>query len=550
MLGEIINYKGQRENLHSKGTRCVLIHPQYSKNSALNYLDVFKIVGVKYFMPPLGLLTVAALLPQDWNFKLVDLNVEPLSEDIFEWADLVCTGGILSQQQGILSVIEMTHRHGRKVVVGGPDPTSQPELYKTADYLVIGEGENTVPTLIKDLENGRTNGIYRSAGLAEMTESLVPRYDLIRFSEYLLMGIQFSRGCPYQCEFCDVIELFGRGPRAKTVQQIIRELQCLYKLGYRGLIFFVDDNFPANKRLTDQLLAEIGTWTKSHNYPFYFAANASINLAGNEKLLRRMKEADFRYISLGIETPDNRVLKMAQKEHNMNLPIVEIIEKIHSYGIAVDASFIMGFDNETEQTAGMLRNCIQESGICMAMIGTLYALPNTELARRLKREGRLFRESTTISDINTEIDQMSSGLNFITERARTDILRDYMKTLKYIYDPLYYYRRLTRLSLQLAPDYKHRPSFTKGLKMARSFLIICVKVGLNRTTGALFWRMFFTILYRNPKAIEPAVTFAAMFIHLSKHSQFIVDLTNRKIEHIEQLGEDKYNEMMLSGKNQ
>jgi len=537
----------QMGNLNSEGTRCVLIHPQFSRNSALNYLDVCRIAGVKYFMPPLGLLTVAALLPQDWNFKLVDLNVEPLSEDIFEWADLVCTGGILSQQQGILSIIEMTHRHGRKVVVGGPDPTSQPELYQKADFLVIGEGENTIPAFIKDLENGRARGIYRSSGLAEMTESLVPRYDLIRFSEYLLMGIQFSRGCPYQCEFCDVIALFGRGPRAKTVQQILSELQCLYKLGYRGHVFFVDDNFPANKRLTDQLLAEIGKWTKNHKYPFYFSANTSINLAGDEKLLRRMKEADFRYISIGIETPDNRVLEMAQKKQSMNLPIVEIIKKIYSYGIAVDASFIIGFDNETEQTAAMLRDCIQESGICMAMIGTLYALPNTELARRLKREGRLFQGSTTIRDTHTEIDQMSSGLNFITIRARADILRDYMKTIKYIYDPLCYYRRLTRFGLQLAPCYKHKPSFTRGMKMARSFLIICVKVGLNRTTGVLFWKMLFTILYRNPKAIEPAVTFAAMFIHLSKHSQFIVDLTKRKLEHFEQVEEDKYNELMLSG---
>jgi radical SAM superfamily enzyme YgiQ (UPF0313 family) len=404
--------------------------------------------------------------------------------------------------------------------------------------------------LIRDLENGCGEGIYRSAGFAEMTESRVPRYDLARFSDYLLMGIQFSRGCPYHCEFCDVIELFGRRPRAKTIQQLISELKCLYTLGYRGHVFFVDDNFPANKKLTDQLLEEIATWTRNHKYPFYFSANASLNLAGNDDLLRRMKEVDFRYISIGIETPDDKVLKMAHKEQSMNLPIVEIMKKIHSYGIAVDASFIMGFDNEREQTAGMLRNCIQESGICMAMIGTLYALPDTALARRLEHEGRLFRESATIRDVHTEIDQMSSGLNFITVRARADILRDYVNTLQYVYDPLNYYRRLTRLSLQLTPEHKHKPSISKGLKMARSFLIICVKVGLNSTTGILFWKMFFTVLYRNPKAIETALTFAAMFIHLSKHSQFILDLTRRKIAHIEQLGEEKYNEIMLSGINQ
>jgi len=500
-------------------------------------------------MPPLGLLTVAALLPQNWSYKLVDLNVEPLTDDYFEWADIVCTGGILSQQPGIFSVIERAHHFGKKVVVGGPDPTSQPELYKMADYLVLGEGENTIPALIKDLDKGCGSGVYKTSELAEMTEAVVPRYDLVRLADYLLMGIQFSRGCPYCCEFCNVIELFGRRSRVKTVQQLMKELQFIHQLGYRGHVFFIDDNFPANRKQTQQLLIEIEKWSKNNKHPFYFAANASINLAGDDGLLQLMKEAEFRYISIGIETPDDDVLKLAQKEHNMNLPIVEVIKKINSYGIAVDASFILGFDNETGQTARMMMNCIQESGICMAMVGTLYALPNTELAKRLKRENRLFEESTTISDIQTEIDQMSSGLNFITKRARIDILRDFNETLRYIYNPSNYYRRLTYLGLHLQPDYRHKPTFAKGLNMARSFLIICVKVGLSRTTGALFWKLFFTIMYRNPKAIESVLSFAAMFIHLAKHSQFIVDLTNKKIEFIEQLGENKYNELMLVKRN-
>ena len=533
----------------SEGTKCVLIHPRFSRNSALNYLDVCKIVGVKYFMPPLGLLTIAALFPQNWDFKLIDLNVEPLTDECFEWADIVCTGGILSQQPGIFNIIEKAHKYGKKVVVGGPEPTSQPELYKMADYLVLGEGENTIPAFLKDLENGCRNGIYKPDELAEMTNSVVPRYDLIRFADYLLVGIQFSRGCPYTCEFCNVIELFGRKSRTKTVKQVVNELQYLHHLGYRGHVFFVDDNFLANRKCVDKLLIEIGKWSKGNKYPFYFAANVTINLAGNDKLLQMMKEADFRYISIGIETPDNDVLKMAKKEQNINMPIVEIIKKIYSYGIVVDASFILGFDNETEQTANMMMKCIQEAGICMAMVGTLYALPNTELARRLKSEGRLFEESTIIRDINTEIDQMSSGLNFITIRARTDILMDYIETLRYIYDPLNYYKRLTYLGLNLKADYKHKPNIAKGLIMARAFLKVCGKVGFNRTTGKLFWKMFFTILYKNPKAIESAVSFATMYIHLAKHSQFIINLTNEKIKSIEHLGEDNYNQSMLKCSN-
>ena len=268
---------GYMKNLMSEETNCILIHPQFSKNSSLNYVDVCKIVGAKYPIPPLGLLTVAALLPQNWNFKLIDLNVEPLLEEYFEWADIVCTGGMLSQQPGIFSVIEKAHQHGKRVVVGGPEPTSQPELYKMADYLVLGEGENTIPAFLEDLEKGRTKGEYWSAELADMKQTVLPRYDLIKFADYLIMGLQFSRGCPYNCEFCNVIELFGRESRTKTVYHVISELQNLYNLGYRGHIFFVDDNFLANGKHTKNLLTTLANWSQKNKYPFYFAAEASIN---------------------------------------------------------------------------------------------------------------------------------------------------------------------------------------------------------------------------------------------------------------------------------
>jgi len=216
---------------------------KFSKFSSLNYVDVCKLIGAKYPTPPLGLMTVAALLPQHWKFKLIDLNVEQLKDEYFEWADIVCTGGMLSQQPGIISVIEKAHHHGKKAVVGGPEPTSQPQLYQTADYLVLGEGENTIPAFLSDLEAGCKSGEYKSDELADMTEAVVPRFDLIKFADYLMMGMQYSRGCPYNCEFCNVIELFGRKSRTKTVKQVISELQYLYDLGYRGHVFFVDDNF-------------------------------------------------------------------------------------------------------------------------------------------------------------------------------------------------------------------------------------------------------------------------------------------------------------------
>ena len=518
------------KNLMEQGTRCLLIQPEFSKFSSLNYVDVCKLVGAKYPIPPLGLMTVAALLPQNWDFKLIDLNVEPSMDEYFEWADIVCTGGMLSQQQGLLSIIENAHRYGKKVVVGGPEPSSQPRLYNMADYLVLGEGENTIPAFLTDLENGCRNGEYKPAEMADMTEAVVPRFDLIRFTDYLMMGLQFSRGCPYNCEFCNVIELFGRIPRTKTARQVINELQYLFNRGYRGHIFFVDDNFFGHRNCTEELLLAIGEWSKENKYPFYFAAEATINLADDDKLLQMMSDVDFRFISIGIETPEDEILTMAQKKQNVNKPVTEIVKKIYSFGLVVDASFILGFDNETEQTADRMIDCIQEAGICMAMVGTLYALPNTQLFRRLKREGRLFEEGTTIKDVDTEIDQMSSGLNFRTTRARIDILSDYIRILKYIYDPVNYYNRLTYMGLNLKPNYKHKPGMVQILKIAQAFFKLCGKVGFNKTTGLLYWKMLVTILLKNPQAMEAVLGLAAMYIHFAKHSQFVVELINEKIE--------------------
>ncbi|OFY08186.1 MAG: hypothetical protein A2X05_15440 [Bacteroidetes bacterium GWE2_41_25] len=528
------------KNLKSIETKCLLIQPEFSEHSALNYKDVCEIVGAKYPIPPLNLITVAALFPQNWHFKLVDLNIESLNIESIKWADLVCTGGMLSQQKGILSLIELAHSFGKKVAIGGPEPTSQPDLYQHADYLVLGEGEVTIPDFLNDLSLGKEKGIYHPSGMARMNEAVVPRFDLIQIKAYLFMGLQVSRGCPYRCEFCNVIELFGRKPRAKKTEQVIAELDALYKLGYRGHIFFVDDNFLSNKKIIKELLKRIAEWSSSKKYPFYFAAETSIDLVNNDEVLELLKNADFRYISLGLETPENEVLHLAHKNQNMNHSIPEVVKKLIRYGIIVDASFILGFDNETRQTASLLIQNIQDAGICMAMIGTLYALPNTRLLNRLSKEKRLFTEETIVSDSNTEVDQMTSGLNFITKRSRKQILREYIHILESVYSPENYYERLSMLGLNLKVSYKQRPGFKTGLSMFYSFLKICSRVGFSHKTGLLYWRLIFKTLFQNPKAIEAVASLAAMYMHLSKHADFIIGITRDKISQIEAIGEKQY----------
>ncbi|RKY84893.1 B12-binding domain-containing radical SAM protein [candidate division KSB1 bacterium] len=529
------------KNLMEKGTRCLIVQSKFSTFSFWNYVDVCKLIGAKYPAAPLGLITVASLLPQHWEYKLVDSNVEPLLDEHFWWADVVCTGGMLSQQKGIISIIEKAHQNDCPIIVGGPDPTSQPNLYQSADYLVLGEGEVTIPMLIQDLEKGVKSGVYISPERADMTKVPVPRFDLIRFKDYIQVGIQYSRGCPFNCEFCDIIELYGRKSRTKTPEQIINELQTLYNLGYRGHIDFVDDNFIGNKKNVKNVLSIVKKWCKEKKFPFYFTTEASINLADDDELLQMMKDVDFRFVFIGIETPENKILVSTKKVQNVNKSIVDSIKKIHSYGIVVNAGFIIGFDNEDNQIADKMISCIQDSGVCMVMLGMLYALPNTQLTKRLKKEGRLFENDSIITDNDIGIDQLTGGLNFITERPRIDILKDFIRIIKYIYNPENYYKRVISTALNLRPANKYRPGIRKILKIGKAFLKVCGKMGFNKITGWLYWKMIFTVLFKNPVAIEPAINLSAMFIHFYKQSKFIISLTIKKIRYLEKSKEEYYN---------
>jgi len=525
--------------------KCLIVQTRFSSYSFWNYREVCDIVGAKYPAAPLGLLTVAALLPQNWTFRLIDENIEPLLDEHLKWADLVCTGGMLPQQKSLLEFIERAHNLNCIMVVGGADPSSQPDIYRDADFLVLGEGEATIPMFLEDLTNGAIKGIYKSDVKVDMLKAVVPRYDLIRFSDYMMNGIQFIRGCPFNCEFCDVIELFGRKPRYKSTEQIIKEIQYLYDLGYRGHIDFVDDNFIGHKKKVKELLLEVKRWSADHKYPFYFSTEASLDLADDEELLQLMKDVDFRYVFLGIETPENETLAYNQKKQNVNKSVTDAVKKIMSYGMVCNGGFIIGFDTDSANIADVMISCIQKSGISMAMLGFLYGLPNTQLTRRLEKEGRLFQNSSKAVDDN-DIDQSTSGLNFVTKIPRTDVIKNYLRVIEFIYEPVNYYKRVIYNGLHLKTSYKFKPNFGEWLIYMRSFLKVCKKEGFNKKTAKLYWKMFFTVLFRNPKGLEPAVNLAAMFIHFRNQKDYVVRQMNAMIKEVEAESEAAFNNRMLN----
>jgi radical SAM superfamily enzyme YgiQ (UPF0313 family) len=532
-------------SLIEKGTRCLLIHPKCSEHTYYNFVDVYKLLGAKYLETPLGLLTVAALLPQQWEFKLLDENVEPLFDHHLEWADMVFIGSTLAQQQRTLSIIELVHQKMRPVVVGGPDPTSQPELYKTADFLVQNEGEITIPMLLEDLKKNCRSGRYMSLEKADMSKAVVPRFDLIHFKDYLMVAIQYSRGCPHNCEFCNIIEIYGRNPRVKSPEQIIKELQYLYDLGYRGCIAIVDDNFLSDKKSVKRLLPVIRKWSDDHSYPFYFSTDTSIALADEEEILQMMNEVDFRMVFIGIETPDNFILKQVKKNQNLNRIIEENVNKILSYGIVVNGGFVIGFDNEDDRIAEHMVECVQASGVCLSTISKLVALPNTQLTRRLQNEGRLFNDHLIQKNNDSLVDQTTFGLNFKTTRSRLDILNDFVYILRHVYHPQQYFNRLTHTCLKLQIANKYKQGIINRLKSIIIFLRVSAKVGFDINSGFLYWKMLLKVLLINPKAFETAVSYAALFLHLRKQSEFAINLTKHEITIIENYGEDYYNRFMF-----
>jgi radical SAM superfamily enzyme YgiQ (UPF0313 family) len=487
------------------------------------------VVGARYSETPLGLVTVAALLPADWEVRLVDRNVSELRAGDLAWADVVMTGGMLPQQRDALEVIRLAHGAGKPVVVGGPDVTATPEVYATADFQVLGEAEEILAGFVADFEAGARNGRYAAQSFPDVTRSPLPRFDLLELRHYIYVGVQFSRGCPFDCEFCNVIELNGRRPRTKTVEQVLAELEALRALGYRGLVNFVDDNLIGNRGKAKTVLRALAAWLAERGYPFEFSTEATLNLADDDELLALMKGANFFAVFVGIETPDPAALVEAHKMQNTRRDIAESIRKIHRAGIFVNAGFIIGFDAERASVADAMVDCIEATAIPVCMVGLLYALPGTRLERRLKSEGRL-RGDTYLAQ-EDDADQCTSGLNYETRRPRQEMLSDYRKVLERIYTPEAYFGRVRRVGRELDRSIHrlHMP-LRHVLRDLRSFGRIALRLGLlDAGTRWEFWATMLDCLLHNPRAIKITGSFAAFYLHYGPFSRQMMALLDRRI---------------------
>ncbi|MEK6284797.1 MAG: radical SAM protein [Acidobacteriota bacterium] len=487
--------------------KVLLVYPEFPE-TYWSFKHALSFEGKQSAFPPLGLLTVSAMLPESWERRLVDMNVRSLKQKDVEWADVVFASAMIVQQDSLKSVVKLSKSLGKRVVVGGPFVTTTLQPLEGADHVVLGEAEETLPDIIRDLERGEARAVYEAPERPAMALTPIPDFKLADMRRYSAMSVQYSRGCPFNCEFCDIIEIYGRVPRTKSNEQMLLELDALRDTGWRGTVFIVDDNFIGNKKNVKKLLPDLAEWQERHGRPFTFITEASVNLAEDDQLLGGMRRAGFNRAFLGIETPVQESLKEAQKGQNMRHDLLESVKKIQSYGIEVMAGFIVGFDNDPDDIFDRMITFIKESAIPLAMVGLLTALPNTQLWRRLNGEGRLLGES---GGNNTH-----SDLNFITRMDSTRLVEGYKSILRTIYDTREYYDRalecLKRVS-QPGPKSQRGNSFMRDVS---ALTRITLKLGVRDRDRMEFWRFMTQTLAHHRGAFADSMRLAAMGYHFRK----------------------------------
>jgi len=496
--------------------RALLVWPKFDSFTFWNFEKVCELAGVKYMTPPLGLLTVAALLPEHWELRVVDENVRMLEDADYAWADIVMVGSKIVHRKRALDVIRTARARGLPVVVGGPDPTLSSHFYTEAgaNFLCLDEGEVTVPMLLADLEKGAESGVYRAGRLPDLAqETPVPRFDLIDHRDYLYVGVQYSRGCPYHCEFCNVIDLFKNEYRTKTLDQVLKEFDLLYSLGYRGQLDFFDDNLVGHMKNVKQFLRGIIAWLKEHDYPFQLSTSVTLNIAKDPEVLALFREARFKYLLVGIETPDESALKSAQKPQNTGFSIAEAANEIYTKaGCTIHSGFLLGMDGESDDIADKIIRCIDEACVPWVMAGVVYPLPGTQLSKRLDREGRLF-PAARFELAEGARDQISAGIQFKTQRPAKDVLKDLVRVMHHSFDAENYFQRCADVAVRLNTIPMIMPGAHVLKRNVKTFARLCVEMTKNPTTRGPFWRALTKVVTKNHAGVEALATLAVLYVH-------------------------------------
>lgn len=481
----------------------------YPKNPITywGFQHALKFVFKKAGYPPLGLLTVAAMLPAHYEKRLIDMNVTKLKDQDILWADFVYISAMVVQKESAREVIDRCKRLGIKTVAGGPLFTSEPEEFDDVDHLVLNEGELTFPAFLSDIERAAAAHLYTSPEWADLRKTPVPLWNLINLKKYATMNIQYSRGCPFDCDFCNITSLYGHTPRTKDTSQLLEELNALYNSGWREGVFFVDDNFIGNKRkLIAEILPALIDWMTEKKYPFAFLTETSINLADDEQLMRLMVKAGFDTVFIGIETPNEDSLTECNKMQNKNRDLIACVKKIQKFGLQVQGGFIVGFDNDNATIFDRLISFIQESGIVTAMVGLLNAPKGTKLYRRLAGEGRLMED---FSGNNTNF-----TMNFIPKMDREILVKGYQRIVDTIYSPKTYYERVLTFLKEYTPE--KPPMVHLNVRYIMAFFRTVIRLGIIGKERRYYWKLIFWSLFKSPKNFPLAVTFSIYGFHFRK----------------------------------
>jgi radical SAM superfamily enzyme YgiQ (UPF0313 family) len=484
--------------------RILLIYPDYP-DTFWSFKHALKFIHRRAALPPVGLLTIGAMLPKEWPKKVVDLNVTKLAKKDLAWADCAFIGGMVVQKESARKVIARCKQAGLKIVAGGPLFTSELDEFEDVDHFVLNEAELTLPLFLADLEKGCAKHIYETSEFCDIRRTPAPMWELIDLKHYASMGIQFSRGCPFNCEFCNVTALFGHRSRIKTAEQIIAELDGLYNIGWRGPVFFVDDNFIGNKAyLKAHLLPALIQWQKGKKQ-IPFNTEASVNLADDEPLMQMLVNAGFDTVFIGIETPNEESLAECNKQQNKNRNLLESVKRMQRAGLQVTGGFIVGFDSDTPSIFQRQIEFIQESGIVTAMVGLLNAPPGTGLYARMRKEGRLIG---LMSGDNVD------GTTNILPKMGLDALREgYRNMLSHLYSPEHYYERvMTFLREYKRPKIRNPLNFQRLLALLRS----SIRLGIFGEERFQYWKVLFWTLFRRPRLFTLTITFAIYGHHFRR----------------------------------